>query len=129
MRDVSAVRAMCGRQSPANPEPLQVYPTISTLYCKIHARLIPLFSPTAPPSAAFVLVHFAPRTRPSLSMSTDAKKASAASRERFLSIWPGIRDELVAYMEGEKMPAEATKWFKDVSAPSPRFMLQLLLAA
>ena len=41
--------------------------------------------------------------------------ASAASRDRFLSIWPSLRDELVGYLTQEKMPAEAVKWFHDVS--------------
>ncbi|SCZ95028.1 BZ3500_MvSof-1268-A1-R1_Chr11-3g03554 [Microbotryum saponariae] len=38
--------------------------------------------------------------------------SSTASRDKFLSIWPGIRDELVAYLEAQKMPEEATEWFK-----------------
>lgn len=35
-------------------------------------------------------------------------------RDNFLAVWPGIRDELVSYMEGEKMPTDATAWYKKV---------------
>ncbi|ORY84720.1 isoprenoid synthase domain-containing protein [Leucosporidium creatinivorum] len=37
---------------------------------------------------------------------------TASARERFLGVWGPLRDELVAYLEGEKMPADAVSWFK-----------------
>ncbi|KAK4055061.1 Farnesyl pyrophosphate synthetase [Microbotryomycetes sp. JL221] len=37
---------------------------------------------------------------------------SSASRDRFLSVWPQLRDELVDYAKGERMPADAVEWFK-----------------
>lgn len=40
---------------------------------------------------------------------------SASSRDKFLSVWPGLRDELVDYMKGEKMPKDAVDWFRSVS--------------
>lgn len=40
---------------------------------------------------------------------------TASARERFLGVWAPLRDELVAYLEGEKMPADAVAWFKRVS--------------
>lgn len=39
---------------------------------------------------------------------------TASARERFLGVWGPLRDELVAYLEGEKMPADAVSWFKRV---------------
>lgn len=39
---------------------------------------------------------------------------SQSSRDRFLGVWPQLRDELVEYMKGEKMPADAVSWFKKV---------------
>ena len=44
----------------------------------------------------------------------DTKGISAASRDKFLQVWPTIRDELLAYMDFEKMPAEAKEWFRKV---------------
>ncbi|KAM0791797.1 hypothetical protein ACM66B_004060 [Microbotryomycetes sp. NB124-2] len=37
---------------------------------------------------------------------------SSASRDKFLSVWPQLRDELVEYAQGERMPADAVNWFK-----------------
>ncbi|KAL8280658.1 hypothetical protein RQP46_006981 [Phenoliferia psychrophenolica] len=37
---------------------------------------------------------------------------SSSSRERFLSVWPELSDELVAYLDKEGMPADAKAWFK-----------------
>lgn len=45
-------------------------------------------------------------------MSAVDKKS--ASRDSFLSVWPVIREELLAYMDQEKMPAEAKEWFRKV---------------
>ena len=39
---------------------------------------------------------------------------SSSSRERFLSVWPELSDELVAYLDKEGMPADAKAWFKAV---------------
>jgi hypothetical protein len=39
-------------------------------------------------------------------------------RKRFEAVWPLIRDELVDYLEQEKMPGEAVEWFKRVIIPS-----------
>ncbi|GAA6025496.1 hypothetical protein JCM10207_003381 [Rhodosporidiobolus poonsookiae] len=38
--------------------------------------------------------------------------ASSASRDKFLSVWPSLAEELTDYLRGEKMPAEAVDWFK-----------------
>lgn len=43
---------------------------------------------------------------------------SAASREKFLTVWPTIREELLAYMQHEGMPTEANEWFRKVSSPA-----------
>ncbi|KAK4050696.1 Farnesyl pyrophosphate synthetase [Microbotryomycetes sp. JL201] len=37
---------------------------------------------------------------------------SSASRDKFLSVWPQLRDELVEYAQGERMPVDAVSWFK-----------------
>ncbi|KAK4700323.1 farnesyl diphosphate synthase, partial [Phenoliferia sp. Uapishka_3] len=37
---------------------------------------------------------------------------SSASRDKFLSVWPSLSDELVAYLDKEGMPADAKAWFK-----------------
>lgn len=59
------------------------------------------------PSSGAVL--YLPRTaQPRMSKSS-------ASRDKFLSVWPELRDELVSYAQNERMPADAVKWFKDVS--------------
>lgn len=54
----------------------------------------------------------------------------SASRESFLSVWPVIREELLAYMDQEKMPAEAKEWFRKVclasTFPSPAQTLTAL---
>lgn len=39
----------------------------------------------------------------------------AAKRARFEGVFDQIADELIAYVEGEGMPEEAVKWYKDVS--------------
>lgn len=39
---------------------------------------------------------------------------SASSRDKFLSVWPQLSDELVAYLDKEGMPADAKAWFKSV---------------
>lgn len=41
--------------------------------------------------------------------------SSADKRQQFLAVWPALADELVQYMEGEKMPQEAVDWFRRVS--------------
>lgn len=41
---------------------------------------------------------------------------SASSRDKFLSVWPSLRDELVDYVKGEKMPKDAVDWFRSVSS-------------
>lgn len=41
---------------------------------------------------------------------------SASAREQFLGVWPSLRDELVEYMQGEKMPKDAVDWFRSVSS-------------
>lgn len=38
--------------------------------------------------------------------------SSAASKTKFLAVWPQIRDELVAYLQKENMPQDAQDWFK-----------------
>lgn len=45
----------------------------------------------------------------------NTKVISAASREKFLSVWPSLRDELLAYLDNENMPKDAHDWFKRVS--------------
>lgn len=45
---------------------------------------------------------------------SDNKAISVASREKFLSVWPAIRDELLAYLDANNMPKEARDWFKKV---------------
>ena len=39
-------------------------------------------------------------------------------RQRFIDVFPGIRDELIEYLANEKMPEEAQKWYKNVSPAS-----------
>lgn len=45
------------------------------------------------------------------------QSSSKLSRERFLAVWPAIKDELVDYLKAEKMPAEAQAWYDKVSRP------------
>jgi len=47
--------------------------------------------------------------------------SSAEKRDKFLSIWPSLSDELVDYAKGEKMPKDAVEWFKRVGSPLARF--------
>lgn len=49
-------------------------------------------------------------------MSTQQPSTAAASRSRFLSVFPLIREELLAYMDLEKMPQDARDWFRKVSS-------------
>lgn len=39
---------------------------------------------------------------------------SAASRSKFLSVWPSLRDELVETLKVENMPKDAIAWFTQV---------------
>ncbi|KAF8599651.1 erg20p [Ceratobasidium sp. AG-I] len=39
------------------------------------------------------------------------KAAAAAQKARFLSVWPTIKDELVAHLTANGMPADAREWF------------------
>jgi farnesyl diphosphate synthase len=41
------------------------------------------------------------------------KEAKAAARARFEGVFDQIADELIAYVKGEGMPAEAVQWYKD----------------
>jgi len=45
----------------------------------------------------------------------NTKAISAASRDKFLAVWPGLRDELLGYLDNENMPKDAHDWFKRVS--------------
>lgn len=63
-------------------------------------------------------LHLFPTTSPpSNTHSSDppyAMSISASSRDKFLSVWPQLSDELVAYLDKEGMPADAKAWFKSV---------------
>lgn len=50
----------------------------------------------------------------------NTKAISAASRDKFLAVWPGLRDELLGYLDNENMPKDAHDWFKRVSHRTPR---------
>ncbi|KAI5475282.1 farnesyl diphosphate synthase [Pseudohyphozyma bogoriensis] len=41
-----------------------------------------------------------------------SKGMSAQARDKFLGVWPAIRDELIDYLAFEKMPEDAKAWFK-----------------
>lgn len=43
------------------------------------------------------------------------KMSSANRRERFLSIFPQIVEELTAYLKKEGMPKDAVEWYERVS--------------
>ena len=47
--------------------------------------------------------------------------SSALKRQKFLDVYPEIRDELLAHFAGENMPKDAQEWYKRV-----RCMLNLL---
>lgn len=49
--------------------------------------------------------------------------SSAASKTKFLAVWPQIRDELVAYLQKENMPQDAQDWFKAVSLARPGYCI------
>lgn len=40
----------------------------------------------------------------------------ADTRNRFLAVFEGIREELVAHMKSEKMPEDAIAWFSEVTS-------------
>ena len=48
-------------------------------------------------------------------MSSEAK---AARRAKFEAVFEKIRDELIEHFAGEKMPAEAVEWYRNVSETS-----------
>ena len=50
--------------------------------------------------------------------------SSALKRQKFLDVYPEIRDELLAHFAGENMPKDAQEWYKRV-----RRMLKLLQPA
>jgi hypothetical protein len=41
--------------------------------------------------------------------------SSAASKTRFLGVWPSLKAELLTYLDVEKMPKDARDWFEKVS--------------
>ncbi len=41
--------------------------------------------------------------------------SSAEKRQAFLDVFPSLVDELLDYMKAEHMPADAVKWYKEVS--------------
>jgi farnesyl diphosphate synthase len=45
-----------------------------------------------------------------------ASEAKAARRTKFEAVFGKIRDELLEHFAGEKMPAEAVEWYRNVSA-------------
>lgn len=52
----------------------------------------------------------------------NTKAISAASRDKFLSVWPSLRDELLAYLDNENMPKDAHDWFKRVRQQTTRLI-------
>lgn len=38
-------------------------------------------------------------------------------RQRFIDVFAGIRDELLAHFAGENMPKDAQEWYKNVCSP------------
>jgi farnesyl diphosphate synthase len=53
----------------------------------------------------------------------DKSAQKLARRKRFEAVWPLIRDEVVAYLEQEKLPGEAVDWFKRVRVLRSSFFL------
>lgn len=49
----------------------------------------------------------------------NTKAISAASRAKFLAVWPSLRDELLAYLDQNNMPQDARDWFERVSSTLP----------
>ena len=35
-------------------------------------------------------------------------------RQRFIDVFPGIRDELIEYLANENMPNDAQEWYRNV---------------
>jgi farnesyl diphosphate synthase len=48
---------------------------------------------------------------------SDFKSKASSQKTRFLSVWPRIKSELVAYMESNGMPQDACQWFEKVRTP------------
>jgi hypothetical protein len=51
--------------------------------------------------------------------STITMSDKAAKRARFEGVFDTIAEELLAYLKGEGMPAEAIEWYKKVGAVTP----------
>lgn len=49
----------------------------------------------------------------------DKAAAKAAARAKFEGVFDKIADELLAYLKGEGMPADAVEWYKKVSIATP----------
>ena len=65
-----------------------------------------------------VIVSFSPHSVHPYSLSlimSDKAAIKAAKRARFEGVFDQIADELLAYLKGEGMPAEAVEWYKSVS--------------
>jgi len=47
-------------------------------------------------------------------MASDAKATAAYNKQRFTDAWPGISDELTAFLKQHQMPENAIQWFTKV---------------
>lgn len=73
----------------------------------------------SPPLQAFVRSYF---ISPYISITFDSiatysyTMSHADTRNKFLAVFEGIREELIAHMKSENMPEDAIAWFNEVTS-------------